>query len=148
MLHEAFIRLGQLKVVDVNIEMRILREWIRLDWCYPTDQHKLQETRHNKRVTGVRAQLLSLGYVADVITQVLQTDAIPAVAVPNMLDDADDLKFAKQQVDKNVRCGALISWPFRGTRPHVVLSLAVVRNIVGKPKLIVDIRPLNLHMRR
>ena len=145
---EEYMRLGQIDMTSIEIERGILRDGIRLDWCHPTDAHKLQEPRHRKRATGVKTQLLRAGYTTDVTAQVLESDTIPPIALPNMLDDAEAVKFARQQVEKNVACGALIQWPFQDTRPHIVLSLAVVRKSDGKPRLIVDGRPLNLHLRR
>lgn len=133
---------------EAALELDIIEHGLRLDWCHPTEARKQTEPNHRKKVEGVRAQLLRAGYGAGYVEAVLLADEPVTAALPNLLNDPVDYKFAREQVHKNVKCGALIKWPFQGTRPFFVLTLAVVRNSVGKQRLIVDGRLLNLRLQR
>lgn len=145
---EEYVRLAQLDESAVALELDIIRHGLRLDWCVPSDKHKQSEPNHRKKVQGVRAQLQRAGYSTGFVQRAVLADEPVSAALPNLLSDPADYQFAKGQIDKNVKCGALIPWPFAGKRPFYVLSLAVVRNSVGKPRLIVDGRLLNLRLQR
>lgn len=145
---ETYCEMAGFQDHEVQLELDIIRNGVRLQWCSPLDEYKKQEARHRQKVTGVRNQLSRAGYAAAQVKDILEGPEVASVALPNLLDDEQNMAFAKEQIDKNIRCGALIPWPFVGTRPALVLPLAVVKNSYGKRRLIVDGRLLNLRQQR
>lgn len=145
---EQYLRLGQLEAADYQLELDILREGVTLEWCSPNDPHKLQEPRHRQKREGVLKQLHAAGSSAQDANEAASANCVPSTVLPNMLTSPAAIRFARVQIDTNIRRGALIPWDFPGTRPHLVLPLAVVSNSAGKLRLIVDGRILNLRLRR
>lgn len=145
---ERYCQLGRLARQEAEVVLDIIGQGVRLQWCDPTDEHKSKEPRHQKRVAGVRAQLRKAGYGQQEAQHMLTSTTVSPLVFPNLLGRPEDQSFAAEQVQKNVSCGALLPWPFPGTRPAVVLSLAVVTNSYGKRRLIVDGRPINLRQKR
>lgn len=126
--------------------MQDIHEGIRLQWCHPLDERKVQEPHHNRRVKGVKCLLRGLGYNQDEATEVVEKDHLTPAAFPNRLSSAQEKEFARKEIQKNLACGAVIKWPFARSRPWVVLPLAVCTNHAGKQRLIVDGRYLNLFL--
>lgn len=145
---QLYCDLAGLGAAEVQLELDMVRQGVTLHWCSPTDEHKMKEPRHKQRLAGVTAQLRKAGYDRREAEGVLTSEVMEPLVFPNLLQRPDDLQFATEQVRKNIACGALLPWPFAGTRPAVVLSLAVVTNSYGKKRLIVDGRPVNLRQQR
>lgn len=143
-----YVQLAGIDPQEVALELSALEVGIQLDWCDPAAEQKQREPNHRKKVEGVCAQLQRAGYSEEVVNQAVWGARPVSAALPNLLSDPTDYQFARGQVQKNIACGALLPWPFRDTRPFFVLTLAVVRNSGGKPRLIVDGRLLNLRLQR
>lgn len=61
-----------------------------------------------------------------------------SVVFPNIFSGKEHVDFARQQIDQNVRRGALILWPWNDVKPFMVLPMSLAVSCAGKLTLIVD----------
>lgn len=116
-------------------------------FCHPLSLEKVTEPGHARKVKGVQASMRQEGLCSQQVAAKLQRPHPPEMLFSNRLGSAEDEEFAAQEVAVNVRRGSVLEWPFPGFRPWVVLSLAVARNSVGKRRLVLDARYVNLWLR-
>lgn len=79
---EEYFKLGQLEAADYQLEMDMLREGVKLDWCSPNDLLKLQEPRHKQKREGVIQQLLAAGLSAHDAKEAVSADHVPNIVLP------------------------------------------------------------------
>ena len=129
------------------------RHWREvLDWvrgfpgvfCHPQDPEKRSEPRHERRVRGVRMSLKQEGVSESEAEAMLTQASPPAMLFGNRFASREDEEFARAEIEMNVNRGSVLAWPFHGTKPWVVLPLAVAVNAEGKRRLILDARYINL----
>lgn len=116
-------------------------------FCHPHDSDKLAEPGHAKKVKGVRASMLQLGWQRDQVSSMLGEPEPPSIVFANHFDSTEHEDFAAQEIQVNVERGSVLEWPFRGFRPWIVLALTVARNAAGKLRLVLDARYVNLWLR-
>lgn len=123
-----------------------IKAGMRLVWSSPEDMHQRKESKVAETRKGVERQLLRMGLPQAEADRILALPTVCPMVFPNLLDDPQDYAFAKEQIEKNLRCGVLIPWPFEDSRPAVVMAMAVVKNSHGKARLILDGRPVNRYL--
>ena len=74
--------------------------------------------------------------------------SIQHVVLQNQLETGPQADLARPQIAQTVQCRATARWKRPGTRPFLVIPIAVVQNRKGKMRLIVDGRILNLRLAR
>lgn len=116
-------------------------------FCHPQDEVKVTEPDHARKVSGVCAALRHEGVPPHEAQRMLQQPQPPAAVFSNRFASSEDEEFAAAEVRANVDRGSVLRWPFQGWRPWVVLSLTVARNAVGKRRLVLDARYINLWLR-
>lgn len=126
----------------------ILNNGVALQWCHALDTDKVAETRHKQRQNGVRMLLQQVGKSPAAAEEMLKQPHPDSITLPNRFSCEEHQQFAREQIAVNVQRGVLIEWPWEDTKPWIMSPLSVVANSVGKLRLIMDARYLNLFLKR